>query len=91
MTTSSFSISPSMWGSMFEHGLNSSCPTASATGRISRGSSLKISGGHMSVLGIPETSRAASRSPTSSYEITSIGSQNGATPFLMSLMWMSSA
>ena len=86
MTTSSFNTSPSMWGSMFEHGSNSSHLTASATERISRGSSSGISRGPMSVLGIPRTSRAASRSPMSPYGSTSIDSQNGATPFLMSLM-----
>ena len=45
----------------------------------------------MSVLGIPRTSRAASKCPMSPYGITSVGSQNGATPFLMSLTRTSSA
>ena len=84
MTTSSFNTSPSVWGSMFKHGSNSSHLTASATGRISRGSSSRTSRGRMSVLGIPRTSRAANRSPKSPYGITSVGSQNDATPFLMS-------
>ena len=86
MTTSSFNTSPSAWESMFEHGLNSSHLTASATGRISRGSSSETSRGHTFVLAIPRTSRAASRSPTSSCGITSVGSQNDATPFLTSSM-----
>ena len=88
MTTSSFNTSPSTWGNMFERGSNSSRTIASATGWISRGSSLEIFRGPMSILGIPRTSRAASRSPMSPYGITSIGSPNDATPSLMLLMWM---
>jgi len=84
MTTSSSSTSPSVWGSMFEHGSNSFRSTASVTRRISRGSLLGISRGRMSALGTPGTSRDASRSPMSPYGITSIGSRSGATPFLMS-------
>jgi hypothetical protein len=38
MTTSSSSTSPSALGSMFEHGSNSCCPTASAVGRSSSSS-----------------------------------------------------
>ena len=83
MTTSSFNTSPSVWGSMFEHGSNSSQLAASATRRISRGSSSGIPRERMSALRIPRTSRAVSRSPTSPYGITSVGSQNNATPFLM--------
>jgi len=90
MTISSFNTSPSVWGNMLEHGSNSSRLIASATGRFSRGSSSGISRGRMSVLGIPRTLRAASRSPTSPCRITSAGSQSGATPFLMSLTPMSS-
>ena len=90
MTTSSFSISPFAWGSMFEHGSNFSRLTASATGRTSRGSSSGISRGRMSALGIPRTSRAANRSPMSPYRITFVGSQSSATPFLMSSMRTSS-
>ena len=91
MTISSFNTSPSAWGSMFEHGLNSSRLTASTTERTSRGSSSGISWGHMSVLRIPRTSRATNRSPTSPYGVTSVGSQNDATPFLMSSTRTSSA
>ena len=86
MTISSFNISPSAWGNMFGHGLNSSRTTASATRRTSRGSLSEISRGRMSALETFGTSRVASRSPTSPYGITSVGSQSGATPFLMSLM-----
>ena len=91
MTISSFNIFPFAWGSMFGHGLNSSRTTASATGQTSRGSSSEISRGHMSTLETPGTSRAASRSPASPCGITSIGSQSGATPFLMSSTQTSSA
>ena len=90
MTTSSFNTSPSTWDSIFERGSNFSPLTASATRRISKGSSSGISKGHMSALGIPGTSKAASRSPMSPYEITSVGSQSSATPFLMSLTRTSS-
>jgi len=90
MTFSSFSISPSVWGNMFGHGLNSSHTTASATGRTSRGSLLEISRRPMSALVTPRTSRAASRSPASPYGITSAGSPKNATPSLMSSMWTSS-
>ena len=48
MTISSFNISPSTWGNMFEHGSNSSRTTASTIGRTSRGSSSETSRGHMS-------------------------------------------
>ena len=91
MITSSFSTSPSAWGNMFERGSNSSRMTASVTGRISRGSSSGISRGRMSVLGIPRTSRVASRSPASPYGTTSVGSPNDATPSLMSSTRTSSA
>ena len=90
MTTSSFSTSPSAWGDMFECGSNSSCTTASVTGQTSRGTSLGTSRGRMSALGTPRTLRAASRSPASPCEITSVGSQSGATPSLMTSMRTSS-
>ena len=83
MTISSFNISPSTWGNTFGCGLNSSHMTASMTGRTSRGYSSEISRGRMSALGIPRTSRVANRRPMSPYGITSVGSQNDATPFLM--------
>ena len=57
MTISSFNISPSTWGNIFGHGLNSSCTTASVTGRTSRGSLSEISRGRMSALETPGTSR----------------------------------
>ena len=91
MTTPSSSTSPSAWGSMFEHGSNSFRQTASASRRISRGSSSEISKGRMSILVIPRNSRATSRSPTSPCGITSVGSQSSATPFLVSSMQASSA
>ena len=90
MITSSFNTSPSAWGNMFKRGSNSSRTTASATGRTSRGFSSRTSRGRMSALGTSRTSRVASRSLVSPYRITSIGSPNDATPFLMSLTWTSS-
>jgi len=87
MITSSFSTSSSAWGNMLEHGSNSSRTTASATRRTSRGSLSGTSRGRMSALGTLGTSRAASRSPTSPYGITSVGSQSGVTPFLMLSTW----
>ena len=91
MTILSFSIFPFAWGNMFGNGLNSSRTTASATLRTSRGSSSEISRGRMFALETLGTSRVASRSPASPYEITSAGSPIDPTPSLMSSTQTSSA